>query len=310
MSQVTSQAVSDLKAKCAARPRRSVLYMPGSNARALEKAKTLSADTLILDLEDAVAPDAKADARAQVCAAVKAGGYGKREIIIRVNGLDTEWGAADIEAAVAAGPDGILVPKVSGPEDVDQIEAALSAAGAPTDLQMWAMMETPLAMLQAQQIAAKSQEPGSHMTAWVMGTNDIAKDMRSAHTPDRQPMMTSIGLCLLAARAYGLVVLDGVYNDIKDADGFQAVCEQGRDLGMDGKTLIHPSQLAPCNEVFSPDPADVAFARQTIEAFELPENAGKGVLKVEGRMVELLHAEIAKRTVAIAEAIAELEASA
>ena len=305
-----AQAVSDLKAKCAARPRRSVLYMPGSNARALEKAKTLPADTVILDLEDAVAPDAKSDARTQVCAAVKAGGYGKREVIIRVNGLDTQWGASDIEAAVAAGPDGILVPKVSGPEDVDQIEAALSAAGAPADFQMWAMMETPLAMLQAQQIAAKSQEAGSHMTAWVMGTNDIAKDMRSAHTPERQPMMTSLGLCLLAARAYSLVILDGVYNDIKNAEGFQAVCEQGRDLGMDGKTLIHPSQLAPCNEVFSPDPAEVAFARQTIEAFELPENAGKGVLKVDGRMVELLHAEIAKRTVAIAEAIAELEASA
>ena len=226
-----------------------------------------------------------------------------------MNGLDTQWGAGDIEAAIAAGPDGILVPKVSGPEDVDRIEAALSAAGAPADFQMWAMMETPLAMLQAQQIAAKSQETGSHMTAWVMGTNDIAKDMRSAHTPERQPMMTSLGLCLLAARAYGLVILDGVYNDIKNADGFQAVCEQGRDLGMDGKTLIHPSQLAPCNEVFSPDPSEVAFARQTIEAFELPENAGKGVLKVDGRMVELLHAEIAKRTVAIAEAIAELEAS-
>ena len=304
-----AQAVSDLKAKCAARPRRSVLYMPGSNARALEKAKTLPADTVILDLEDAVAPDAKSDARTQVCAAVKAGGYGKREVIIRVNGLDTQWGAGDIQAAVAAGPDGILVPKVSGPEDVDQIEAALSAAGAPADFQMWAMMETPLAMLQAQQIAAKSQEAGSHMTAWVMGTNDIAKDMRSAHTPERQPMMISLGLCLLAARAYGLVILDGVYNDIKNAEGFQAVCEQGRDLGMDGKTLIHPSQLAPCNEVFSPDPAEVAFARQTIEAFELPENAGKGVLKVDGRMVELLHAEIAKRTVAIAEAIVELEAS-
>ncbi len=289
------------------RPRRSVLYMPGSNARALEKARSIPADALILDLEDAVAPDAKAEARAQVCEAVKQGGYGKREIIIRVNGLSTEWGEADIEAAVAAGPDGILVPKVSSAEDVAAASALLDKAGAGADMQLWAMMETPLAMLQAQSIAAAA--PKTRMTTWVMGTNDIAKELRCAHTPDRQPMMTSLGLCMLAARAYGITILDGVYNDIKNEAGFAAVCEQGRDLGLDGKTLIHPSQVGPCNTIFSPDADEVTFSRQVIEAFKLPENAGKGVLKVEGKMVELLHAEIAERVVAIADAIAELEAA-
>lgn len=288
-----------------ARPRRSVLYMPGSNARALEKAKSIAADTLILDLEDAVAPDAKEEARAQVASAVKGGGYGKREIIIRVNSLETPWGAEDIKAAVAAGPDGILVPKISAPEDVDTVNKAMEAAGAGPDMQLWAMMETPLAMLRAEAIAAKAAE--TRMTAWVMGTNDIAKELRCAHTPERLPMLTSLGLCLLAARAHDLVILDGVYNDIKNEEGFKAMCVQGRDYGFDGKTLIHPSQVGPCNEVFAPDPEEVVFSRAVIEAFALPENKGKGVLKVEGRMVELLHEEIARRTVAIADAIAEME---
>eukprot|EP00439_Symbiodinium_sp_Y106_P087951 s1_g487.t1 len=281
--------------------------MPGSNARALEKARSIPADALILDLEDAVAPDAKAEARAQVCDAVKQGGYGKREIVIRVNGLSTEWGAADIEAAVAAGPDAILVPKISSAEDVVAASQLLDKAGAGKDLQLWAMMETPLAMLQAQAIAATA--PDTRMTTWVMGTNDIAKELRCAHTPDRLPMVTSLGLCMLAARAYGITLLDGVYNDIKDEAGFAAVCEQGRDLGLDGKTLIHPSQVGPCNTIFSPDADEVVFSRQVIEAFKQPENAGKGVLKVEGKMVELLHAEIAERVVSIADAIAELEAA-
>ena len=294
-------------AELAARPRRSVLYMPGSNARALEKAREIPADALILDLEDAVAPDAKEEARAQVCAAAKQGGYGKREIAIRVNGLDTPWGLPDIEAAVAAGPDAILVPKINSAADVERAEHALSEAGARSDIQLWCMIETPLAMLNIQAIAAKAREPGSRMSVWVMGTNDIAKELRAAHTPDRVPMLTSLGLALIAARAYGLVILDGVYNDIKNEDGFAAICEQGRDMGFDGKTLIHPSQVGPCNTIFSPDPETVAFARKTIEAFELPENRGKGVLKVDGKMVEILHAEIAKRTVAIADAIAELE---
>lgn len=293
----------------AARPRRSVLYMPGSNARALEKAKEVPADALILDLEDAVAPDAKEEARLQVCGAVKAGGYGKREIAIRVNGLDTPWGMADIAAAVAAGPDAILVPKINSAADVDRAEAALSDAGAKAGLQLWCMIETPLALLGIQAIGVKAREPGSRMSVWVMGTNDIAKELGAAHTPDRLPMLTSLSLSLLAARAYGLVILDGVYNDIKDEPGFAAVCAQGRDLGFDGKTLIHPSQVGPCNTIFSPDPEAVALARATIAAFEQPENKGKGVLKVEGRMVEILHADIARRTVAIADAIAELEAA-
>jgi citrate lyase subunit beta/citryl-CoA lyase len=291
-----------------ARPRRSVLYMPGSNARAMEKAREIPADALILDLEDAVAPDAKDEARAQVVAAVKAGGYGKREIAIRVNGLDTPWGTEDIKAAVAAKPDAILVPKINSAEDVARADAALTAAGASPTLQLWCMIETPLAILNIQLIAAKRQ--GTRMTLWVMGTNDIAKELRAAHTPDRVPMLASLGLSVIAARAYGLVILDGVYNDIKNEAGFAAICEQGRDMGFDGKTLIHPSQVLPCNTIFSPDPETVAFARKTIEAFELPENKGKGVLKVDGRMVEILHAEIAKRTVAIADAIAELEAQA
>jgi len=291
-----------------ARPRRSVLYMPGSNARAMEKAREIPADALILDLEDAVAPDAKEEARAQVVAAVKQGGYGKREIAIRVNGLDTPWGAEDIKAAVAAGPHAVLVPKINSASDVARAEAALTAAGAAPGLQLWCMIETPLAILNIQSIAAKAAETGSRMSVWVMGTNDIAKELRAAHTPDRVPMLASLGLSIIAARAYGIVALDGVYNDIKNESGFAAVCEQGRDMGFDGKTLIHPSQVGPCNAIFSPDPETVAFARKTIEALELPENKGKGVLKVDGRMVEILHAEIARRTVAIADAIAELEA--
>ena len=289
-----------------ARPRRSVLYMPGSNARALEKAKEIPADALILDLEDAVAPDAKEEARKQVCDAVKAGGYGKREIAIRVNGLDTAWGKADIAAAVAAGPDAVLVPKINTPEDVARAEAEMASAGAPETMQLWCMIETPLAMLNIKEIAAKA-ETSPRMNVWVMGTNDIAKELRCQHTPDRMPMMTSLGLAMLAARAYGLVILDGVYNDIKDEDGFVAVCEQGRDLGMDGKTLIHPSQVGPCNRIFSPDAETVEFSRKVIEAFDLAENRGKGVLKVDGKMVEILHAEIARRVVNVADQIAELE---
>jgi len=287
---------------------RSWLFVPGDSERKQAKGRENPADALILDLEDAVAPDAKEEARAQVIGAVAQGGYGKREIVIRVNGLDTPWGIDDIKAAVAVGPDAILVPKINSAGDVARAEAALTAAGAKDGLQLWCMIETPLAILNIQSIAAKAQEPGSRMSAWVMGTNDIAKELRAAHTPDRVPMLVSLGLSIIAARAYGIVALDGVHNDIKDEQGFVAICEQGRDMGFDGKTLIHPSQVAPCNRIFSPDPVTVAFARKTIEAFELPENKGKGVLKVEGRMVEILHAEIARRTVAIADAIAELEA--
>lgn len=289
----------------AVRPRRSVLYMPGSNARAMEKAKGLPADAVILDLEDAVAPDAKEAARDQVCAAVKAGGYGKREIIIRINGLDTPWGAEDLKAAANAGPDAILVPKISSAAAVKDVEAKLDAAGAPAELKIWSMMETPLGILHAEEIAAATPR----QTCWVMGTNDIAKDMHAAHTPMRLPMITSLGLCMLAARAFGLTILDGVYNDIKDEEGFAATCQQGLELGFDGKTLIHPSQLGPCNETFAPTADEVTFAHAVIAAFKEPENQGKGVIKVEGKMVELLHRDQALRTVAIADAIAEMEAA-
>ncbi|HEX4890541.1 MAG TPA: CoA ester lyase [Alphaproteobacteria bacterium] len=287
-----------------ARPRRSVLYMPGSNARAMEKARTIPADALILDLEDAVAPDAKLTAREQVCAALREGGYGKREMIVRVNALDTPWGLADLTAAAAVKPDAVLIPKVSSPAVLHQAEALLDAHGAH-DTSLWAMMETPLGILHAEAIAAATPR----LAVFIMGTNDIAKEVRAAHTPMRLPMITSLGLCLLAARAYGVGIIDGVYNDFKDEAGFAAICRQGLELGMDGKTLIHPGQVVPCNEIFSPSPDEVELARKIIAEFAKPENAGKGVITVDGRMTEILHAEMAKRTVAIADAIRELEAA-
>lgn len=287
-----------------ARPRRSVLYMPGSNARAMEKARTIPADALILDLEDAVAPDAKLTAREQVCAALREGGYGKREMIVRVNALDTPWGLADLTAAAAVKPDAVLIPKVSSPAVLHQAEALLDAHGAH-DTSLWAMMETPLGILHAEAIAAATPR----LAVFIMGTNDIAKEVRAAHTPMRLPMITSLGLCLLAARAYGVGIIDGVYNDFKDEAGFAAICRQGLELGMDGKTLIHPGQVVPCNEIFSPSPDEVELARKIIAEFAKPENAGKGVITVDGRMTEILHAEMAKHTVAIADAIRELEAA-
>ena len=287
-----------------ARPRRSVLYMPGSNARAMEKARTLPADALILDLEDAVAPDAKETAREQVCAALREGGYGRREMIVRVNALDTPWGLADLAAAAAVKPDAVLIPKISHPAVLHQAEALLDAHGA-YDTDLWAMMETPLGILNAQAIASAT----SRLAVFIMGTNDIAKEVRAAHTPMRLPMITSLGLCLLAARAFGVGIIDGVHNDFRDEAGFAAICRQGLELGMDGKTLIHPSQVAPCNEIFSPSPAEVDMARKIISEFARPENAGKGVITVDGRMTEILHAEMAQRTVAIADAIRELESA-
>lgn len=291
------------------RPRRSVLYMPGSNERALEKAKSIGADALILDLEDAVAPDAKVEARGKVCEAVREGGYGAREVIVRINGLETEWGREDLKAVVSAGPDGLLVPKISTADDVREYDSLLSEAGANEDLALWAMMETSLAMLNARDIAAVSAEKGSRLTTWVMGTNDLVKEIGAAHTSDRTPLLTSLSLCVLAARAYGLVILDGVYNDIANEEGFKAICVQALELGFDGKTLIHPSQVEPCNDIFRPSADSVAFAQAVLEAFAMTENQNKGVLKVEGQMVELLHAEIARKTVAIAEAIEALEAT-
>ena len=284
------------------RPRRSCLYMPGANERALEKVKSLQADTLILDLEDAVAPDAKPDARAAVVAAVKAGGYGHREIVIRINGLDTEWGADDLKAAAAAGADAVLAPKVTTGDDIRTLDAALSEAGAPVDLDLWVMIEMPLAILNISEIAAAAN--GTRLTTFVMGTNDLAKETRARMTPDRLAFQASLSLSVLAARAHGLVAIDGVFNNIKDEDGLVAECEQGCDLGFDGKTLIHPSQLETANRVFAPSPADVEQAQAVIAAFADPENAGKGVLKVNGKMTELLHLEEARRTVDMADAIA------
>jgi citrate lyase subunit beta/citryl-CoA lyase len=282
------------------RPRRSVLYMPGSNPRALEKARTLPADALILDLEDAVAPDAKDMARSQVCEAVKAKGFDKREVVIRINGLSTAWGRADLEAAVAASPDAILLPKVSRSGDLDAVDAKIE--GRP--IALWAMMETPLAILKAAEIA----DAGGKLACLVMGTNDLIKEFHGVHTPDRQNLSAALGICIAAARAYGLAIIDGVYNDINNADGFQDSCKQARAFGFDGKTLIHPSQLEPCNEVFAPSPAEVDAARKIIAAFDLPENKGKGAIALDGRMVELLHAEIARNTVALADAIAAMSA--
>ncbi|HEY8383942.1 MAG TPA: CoA ester lyase [Microvirga sp.] len=288
----------------AIRPRRSVLYMPGSNARALEKARTLAADALILDLEDAVAPDAKAGARDQVCAAVTAGGFGPRETVIRINGLDTPWGEGDLAAAAAAGPDAILVPKVSSPEALVAIGLRLRRLGAPERTRVWAMIETPLAILRVGSIASAAQDVDSRLTCFVMGTNDLAKETRARHVPGRAPMLPWLMTALAAARAYELDILDGVYNGLQDEAGFRAECEQGRDLGFDGKTLIHPNQLAVANEVFAPPADEVERARAIIAAFDLPENQSKGAISLDGRMVERLHADMARRTVALAEAIA------
>ncbi len=284
------------------RPRRSVLYMPGANERALEKAKGLPADAIIFDLEDAVAPDAKAEARDRVCAAASSGEYGRRELTIRANGLDTQWHADDVAAIAAAGPDAIVVPKVNSAADVHAIEAALEKHGAPDHTKLWAMVETPVAMLHAEEIALASER----LTVFVMGTNDLAKELRAEHVPGRQPLLTGLGLSLLAARATGTVILDGVYNDVKDPDGFLAECRQGRELGFDGKTLIHPSQVDPCNEVFAPTADQIASAEEIIAAFEAAEAEGKGVVTVNGRMIENLHVDQARRTLAQAAAIAEL----
>jgi citrate lyase subunit beta / citryl-CoA lyase len=289
------------------RPRRSVLYMPGSNARAMEKARELPADAVILDLEDAVAPDAKANARELIIKALQQGGFGRREVVVRVNGLDTAWWAEDIAVAAAAGPDAVLVPKVSTPEQVRQVAERFAAVGAAPGLRLWAMMETPLAMLNVGAIAAAAREPATRLAAFVMGTNDLAKDTRARIVPGRAPMLPWLMTCVAAARAFGLDILDGVYNDIGNADGFAAECRQARDLGFDGKTLIHPQQIAACNEAFSPTPGEVEWARKIIAAFDQPENAGKGVLQIEGRMVERLHGDMARRTVAIADAIAEMQ---
>ncbi len=283
----------------ALRPRRSVLYMPGANERALEKARTIPADALILDLEDAVAPDAKVEARARVCAAAQSGEYGAKEIAIRANGLDTAWHADDLRAIAKAGPAAVVVPKVNSAADVVAINKALEAAGAPDHTKIWAMLETPVAILHAEQIATASDR----LTVLVMGTNDLAKELHTEHVPGRQPLLFALSRCLLAARLAGKVILDGVYNDIQNEDGFAAECLQARQMGFDGKTLIHPSQVGPCNSAFAPSAAEIEQAREIISAFEEAEAAGKGVVTVNGRMIENLNVESSRRVLAVAAAI-------
>ncbi len=287
------------------RPRRSALYMPGSNARALEKAKTLAADAVILDLEDSVTPEEKVGARDRVANAVRAGGFGRREVVIRVNDLQTEWGEDDLIAAIDAGPDAVLLPKVSTPEHILDVRASIANANASSNLTIWAMIETPLAILNVQSIAQSAASDIAPVTAFLMGTNDLAKERRAALSDDRIAVIPWLMHALAAARAYGLDILDGVYNSFRDEEGFARECAEGRMLGMDGKTLIHPSQIAVANSTFAPEEDDVIMARKIIAAFERPENADKGVITLEGTMVERLHAEMAVRTVAIADAIAQ-----
>jgi len=285
------------------RPRRSVLYMPGANERALEKAKTIPADALILDLEDAVAPDAKAEARARVCAAAASGDYGRKEVTIRANGLDTPWHADDLRAIAEAGPAAVVVPKINSAADVAAVERALEAGGAPSHTRIWAMLETPIAVLHAEEIATASER----LSVLVLGTNDLAKELHAEHVPGRAPLVFGLSQCLLAARMAGKVILDGVYNDIKDPDGFLAECVQGRQLGFDGKTLIHPTQVEPCNDTFAPGEEELTRSRGLILAFEEAQADGRGVATYEGRMIENMHVDNARRAIAMAEAIADLQ---
>ena len=287
------------------RLRRSVLYMPGSNQRALEKARQLPADALILDLEDAVAPDAKDLAREQVCAAVKAGGYGSREIVIRVNAPQTPWGEEDLKAAIEARPDAILMPKVNSPAVLESIANRLEALDAPESIAVWAMIETPASILNIKEVAASRRTvPGCRLSCLVLGTNDLAKDTWAQIVKGRAPMMPWIMFALAAARAEGLAILDGVFNDLDDIEGCREECRQSRDLGFDGKTIIHPNQIEPANTCFAPSAQEVERARKVIAAFDLPENAKRGAIRVEGRMYERQHIGMARRAVAWHEAIA------
>jgi len=291
------------------RPRRSALYMPASNPRALAKAKTFPADALIFDLEDAVAPDAKGAAREALVAAVRGGGYGTREVVVRINSLDTEWGIDDLDAAAKAGPNAILFPKISTPADVARASEHLDKRDGDHRLAMWLMIETPLAILNIRELASSAKNVGARLSCFVMGTNDLAKELRIPTIPGRPGLIPSLSAAVLAARAYGLTILDGVFNRIQDTDGFAAQCRQAVELGFDGKTLIHPSQIEVCNKIFAPNAEEVAWSRKVIAAFESGENASKGAIQLDGRMVERLHAEEAKRLVSLADAIAQAEAA-
>ena len=287
-----------------ARPRRSILYMPGSNARALEKGRTLAADGLILDLEDAVAPEAKETARDQVRNAIKEGGYGKREVIVRVNPMDTAWGHDDLTAVATMGADAVLLPKVESADAVHQAEDIMGTAGAPDELSVWCMMETPLGMLHAEEISHASPRVG----ALVMGTSDLAKDLQCAHTPDRIPFMTSLGLCMLAARAAGIGILDGVHLNLDDDEGFKDSCKQGAELGFDGKTLIHPKTIDAANKIFAPSNDVIEWSEKIIAAHAKAAKEGKGIVVVDGQLIENLHVLNAERLVAMSKAIEELAA--
>jgi citrate lyase subunit beta / citryl-CoA lyase len=286
------------------RPRRGLLFMPGSNARALEKARNLPADGIILDLEDSVAPDAKAKAREQIAQAIAAKGFGKREVLIRINSLDTPWWIDDIMMAGKARPDGIVVPKVSNVEDLAAIADKLGSAD--ISIRVWAMIETARAVLHAEELAAASRDPSNRLAGFMFGPNDISRETRIRMQPGRALMLPMFTHCILATRVYGLEILDGPYSDISNIDGFGHECTQGRDLGFDGKTLIHPGQIEACNAIFTPPDEEVAQARKIIAAFELPENASRGAIQLDGRMVERLHADMAARTIAIADAIAAM----
>jgi citrate lyase subunit beta/citryl-CoA lyase len=288
------------------RPRRSLLFMPGSNARALEKGRNLPADGLILDLEDSVAPDAKAVARDQIAQAIAANGFGRREILIRTNGLDTPWWSDDVAMAGKAAPDGILVPKVSSAADLKAIADRLGEVGADPKVRVWAMIETARAVLHAEELAAASRDANPRLAGFVFGPNDISRESRIKMLPGRAAMIPMITHCILATRAHGLEILDGPYSDFSNVDGFALECAQGRDLGFDGKTLIHPGQIEACNAIFTPPAEEVAQARKIIAAFERPENASRGAIQIDGQMVERLHAEMARRTIAIADAIAAM----
>jgi citrate lyase subunit beta/citryl-CoA lyase len=303
---VSRQAYSAKGNEIMIRPRRSLLFMPGSNARALEKARTLPADGIILDLEDSVAPDAKAAAREQIAQAIAAGGFGRREVLIRINALDSPWWIDDVTMAGKARPDGILVPKISSVEDLSAVADRLGDINADMSIRVWAMIETARAVLHAEELAAASRDSEMRLAGFVFGPNDISRETRIRMLPGRAAMLPMISHCVLATRLHGLQILDGPYSDLRNAEGFAEECAQGRDLGFDGKTLIHPGQIDACNLTFTPPAEEVAHARKIIAAFERQENAARGAIQLDGQMVERLHADMAKRTIAMADAIAAM----